>query len=46
MLQYGAVNASAMDGGTSTQIYYNGEVINKPYSPTGPRTLPTAFLIK
>ena len=46
MLQYGAVNASAMDGGTSTQMYYNGEVINKPYSPTGPRTLPTAFLIK
>ena len=34
MLQYGAVNASAMDGGTSTQMYYNGEVINKPYSPT------------
>ena len=46
MLQYGAVNASAMDGGTSTQMYYDGEVINKPYSPTGPRTLPTAFLIK
>lgn len=46
MLKYGAVNASAMDGGTSTQMYYNGEVINKPYSPTGPRTLPTAFLIK
>lgn len=23
MLQYGAVNASAMDGGTSTQMYYN-----------------------
>lgn len=46
MLRYGAVNASAMDGGTSTQMYYNGEVINKPYSPTGPRTLPTAFLIK
>ena len=45
-LQYGAVNASAMDGGTSTQMYYDGEVINKPYSPTGPRTLPTAFLIK
>ena len=46
MLQYGAVNASAMDGGTSTQMYYNGEVINKPYSPTGPRSCPTAFLIK
>lgn len=46
MLKYGAVNASTMDGGTSTQMYYNGEVINTPYSPTGPRTCPTAFLIK
>ena len=33
-------------GGTSTQMYYDGEVINVPYSPTGPRSCPTAFLIK
>lgn len=46
MLQYGAVNASTMDGGTSTQMYYEGEVINTPYSPLGPRSCPTAFLIK
>lgn len=46
MQQYGAVNASTMDGGTSTQMYYNGEVINTPYSPTGPRQCPTAFLVK
>jgi len=46
MAEYGAVNASVMDGGTSTQMYYNGEVINNPYSPTGPRTCPTSFLIK
>ena len=46
MLQYGAVNASTMDGGTSTQMYYEGEVINTPYSPTGPRMCPTAFMIK
>lgn len=46
MAQYGAVNASVMDGGTSTQMYYNGEVINNPYLPTGPRSCPTAFLIK
>lgn len=46
MLQYGAVNASVMDGGTSTQMYYEGEIINTPYSPTGPRACPTAFLIK
>lgn len=46
MAQYGAVNTSTMDGGTSTQMYYDGEVINVPYSPTGPRSCPTAFLIK
>lgn len=46
MQKYGAVNASAMDGGTSTQMYYNGEVINTPYAPTGPRQCPTAFLVK
>lgn len=46
MQEYGAVNASTMDGGTSTQMYYNGEVINQPYSPYGPRRCPTAFLVK
>ncbi len=45
MLEYGAVNASAMDGGTSTQMVYEGEVINSPYSPTGPRRCPTSFLV-
>jgi len=43
--KYGAVNASAMDGGTSTQMYYDGKVINVPYSPTGPRRCPTSFLV-
>jgi len=46
MQEYGAVNASTMDGGTSTQMYYEGEVINTPYSPMGPRQCPTAFLVK
>lgn len=46
MLEYGAVNASCMDGGTSTQMVYEGEVINKPYSPSGPRKCPTCFLVK
>ncbi len=46
MFQHGAVNASAMDGGTSTQMYYDGSVINVPYSPTGPRSCPTAWLVK
>ncbi|MBR3401667.1 MAG: phosphodiester glycosidase family protein [Parasporobacterium sp.] len=45
MLDYGAVNACAMDGGTSSQMVYYGEVINNPYSPTGPRKCPTAWLV-
>ena len=45
MLEYGAVNACAMDGGTSSQMVYYGEVINNPYSPTGPRKCPTAWLV-
>lgn len=45
MNEYGAVNASTMDGGTSTQICYNGETINHPYSPWGARECPTAFLV-
>lgn len=46
MLEYGAVNASCMDGGTSSQMVYEGNVINKPYSPSGPRKCPTCFLVK
>jgi len=45
MLEHGAVNACAMDGGTSSQMVYYGEVINNPYSPTGPRKCPTAWLV-
>lgn len=46
MLEYGAVNACAMDGGTSSQMVYEGKVINHPYSPTGPRKCPDAWLVK
>ena len=30
LLQYGAVNASNLDGGSSSTMYYNGKVINNP----------------
>lgn len=46
MLEYGAVNACAMDGGTSSQMVYEGQVINHPYSPTGPRRCPDAWLVR
>lgn len=45
MLQYGAVNAANLDGGSSTVMYYNNNLINNPCSPYGERTLPSAFLI-
>ena len=46
MLKYGAVNACAMDGGTSTQMFYNGDLISNPYSAYGVRKCPTAWLVK
>lgn len=45
MVEYGAVNAANLDGGSSTVMYYNNELINKPCSPYGERPLPTAFII-
>ncbi len=46
MLEYGAVNAGNLDGGSSTMMIYNGEIINTCASVLGPRRLPTAFLVK
>ncbi len=47
MLKYGAVNACNMDGGSSTVMYLNGQVINSPSSATGgSRWLPNAFLVR
>ena len=47
MLDYGAVNAINMDGGSSTVMYYNGEYLTWPSSASGTsRYLPNAFLIR
>lgn len=43
--EYGAVNAANLDGGSSSVMYYDGEVINVSASVYGPRKLPTAFVI-
>ena len=48
LLQYGAVTAGACDGGSSSVIGYEGEVINKPSArdmPTG-RYLPNAWVVE
>jgi len=46
MLEHGAYNAANLDGGSSTVMYYEGKLINKPCSPYGERFLPSAFLIR
>lgn len=45
MLEYGAVNAGNLDGGSSSVMVYGGEIINNCASVTGPRSIPTAFIV-
>jgi exopolysaccharide biosynthesis protein len=46
MVQYEAVNAANLDGGSSTVMVYEGEVINVCGSLYGPRAMPTAIVVK
>ena len=47
MLDYGAVNAINMDGGSSTVMYYDGRYVNSCSAEYGqPRPLPDAWLYK
>ena len=45
MLEYGAVNAGNLDGGSSSVMVYGGEIVNNCASVTGPRNIPTAFVV-
>lgn len=45
MLEFGAVNACNLDGGSSTLMYYEGEYINQLASFIGVRDIPTCFLV-
>lgn len=45
LLQYGAVNAVNLDGGSSTTMFFNDKVINKPSDKLGERTVPSAFMV-
>ena len=45
MLEFGAVNASNLDGGSSTMMVFNGEILNNCASVYGPRPLPSCFLV-
>lgn len=47
MLQFGAVNAMNLDGGSSTVMFLNGELVNSPSSMSGySRGLPNAFMFR
>ncbi len=47
MLEFDAVNACNLDGGSSTVMYLNGDLVNSPSSASGySRGLPNAFLFR
>jgi len=46
MLEYGAYNVANLDGGASSVLYYNGQVINHPSSQYGERHAPSFFIAK
>ena len=45
-LEFGAVNAGNLDGGASTLMIYEGEVVNSGPTMIHPRRLPTTFLVR
>lgn len=45
MWEFGAVNASNIDGGSSTTVVVDGKLINKPCGPAGARFLPNGWLV-
>lgn len=46
MLEYGAINAANLDGGSSSLLYYQGKYINCSSSLVGPREMPTTFVVR
>jgi len=45
-LEFDAINACNLDGGSSTMMVYNGELLIRSASPYGPRLLATSFLVR
>jgi exopolysaccharide biosynthesis protein len=46
MLQFGAWNATNLDGGSSSTMYYDGGVISNPSDPLGERSVATAVYVE
>ncbi|BAU27790.1 exopolysaccharide biosynthesis protein [Aneurinibacillus soli] len=45
MLKYGAVTAVNLDGGSSTTMVYNGNLVNEPSDVLGERKIATSFIV-
>lgn len=46
MQEYEAVNAANLDGGNSSSLVYEGEIITNPASLNGERAIPTGFMVE
>lgn len=46
MLEYGAYNVANLDGGASTVLYYDNQIVNHPSSQYGERHAPSFFIVK
>ncbi len=44
-IEYGAQNAANLDGGSSTEMVYKGQILNKLWNIYGERYIPTAFVV-
>lgn len=44
MIDLGAYTAANLDGGSSSTMYFNGKIINKPATPLGERNIASAFV--
>lgn len=44
-LEYDAINAVNLDGGSSTEMVYDGKIINRLWNVFGERYIPTAFVV-
>ena len=46
MLNYGAINAANLDGGMSSSMVYDGDIIVSNSNIRGDRRIPTAFVVE
>jgi exopolysaccharide biosynthesis protein len=46
MVKYEAYNATNLDGGSSSTMYYDDEIVNNPCDPLGERSVPSIVYVK